>query len=53
MKVIKNISLIWLIFSAACAVTNWGGELAKNPVFVTLAVSISACVYAVTSTFDD
>lgn len=52
-KLFKNASLIWLIFAISCAVANWGNELTKNPVLVSIILFASAIVYAITAAFDD
>ena len=54
MKAIKNIGLIFLIFSAACAVLNFeGSELTHNPTFVFITFILSCVAYAIGDIFED
>lgn len=46
-KLVKNIGLIFFVFSVACAVSNWGGEFTRKPVAVFSALILSIVVYAI------
>ena len=52
-KTIKNIALIWMIILLASAVSNWGGEMLKNPVLVTIGLFVSTFVYALADIFGE
>lgn len=52
-KYIKNIGLIFFIFSVASAVSNWGNELTQNPVIVFTALMLSVIVYAIGDYLDN
>lgn len=45
MKITKAVSLLGLIFSISSAVSNWGGELTKNPVVVFISILVFAGLY--------
>ena len=53
MKLLKNLALIWLIIAISSAVTNWGGTLTKDPVFVVIMLLLSLILYAVGEFWND
>ncbi len=52
MKLFKVVSLIALMFSIASAVTNWGGDLTKNPVAVFWGILLFAASYGLAELVD-
>lgn len=52
MKLIKIVSLIGMIFAISSAVSNWGSELTKNPIAVTIGLFVFALLYSVAEIFD-
>ena len=53
MKMLKYVSLIWLIVSISSAVSNWGWEITKNPIFVSIMLFVSAACFAVGDSWED
>lgn len=53
MKILKNVGLVWFIFSVACAVHHWGAEVTDNPIIALIIILVSGCVYAIGDVFDD
>lgn len=53
MKILKNIGLVWFIFSVAYAVHHWGAEVTDNPTIGFIILLVSGLVYAFGDVFDD
>ena len=52
MKIIKNISLLMLIYSVAGIMTLLTDEIAKHQTLVSLVVCVSSFLYFITDAFD-
>lgn len=52
MKILKNISLLTLIYSAAGLMTLLTDEIAKQPALVSLVVCVSSFFYFLIDAFD-
>lgn len=53
MKAFKFFALLWLMFSVASAVTNWGNDFTKNPVVVFIVLFVSAIAYTIADFYDN
>lgn len=47
MKLTKVVSLIGMVFAISSAISNWGGEITKNPIAVFIGMFVFITLYTV------